>query len=482
LNFKRIIFSIVFGLLTSFGFSQNYEIQGYAPDFVGEKVELFSFQDYVTMTKVKVAEAEVSPVDSLFHLKLENGATFKAYIQIGKTEAPLYVGPKSNYDIYFPAAENQPISFQNQRTDIVFFGLDTTDINYRILQYNQWFDSFVAYHEVSIARGQFLAHLDTFKMYAADAYQDVKDEYFLTYVRYNIGEMEQTFGGSSKSSLRLETFLNYIEPFPVYYENDQYMKFFRGFYSRGFEDYMPTIEAEINVAIEYASPTRLMSVLKQDLFLSNPEIRETVIIDQLGKQYYKRNDQKRNIIIMLDSLANYARYQVNATTAANVKSYLTSLEPGFPAPIISFKKQGQPEAVTWRDFQGKFVYLNFFETWNTQATRDMEIIYDLRQKYGEYVSFISVCTDKKSETFNEFMKAHPTFDWDIYYEGADSELKTDFRIKMVPTYFLIDQSGFIALAPAPTPSPDGEYESIDKTFFYIKKALAPVDYKRIGEP
>ena len=469
-------------LLLLAGQAEATVIRGFAPSFVGEKVELFTYQDYVTMTLVKLGEGVVSEKDSMFQIDVEIGTTISGLIQIGKTEAPMYIAPQTNYEVYFPKAQEQAISFQNLKTEVMFYGLDSTDVNYRILQYNQWFDSYIAYHETEIARGQFLTYLDTFKIYAADAYSHVKDEYFLTYVRFNIAEMEQTFGGNSKSTRRLNTFLNFIDPFPVYYENDQYMSFFRGFYSKNFDDYVPDVEAEINMAIYNASPTRLMSALKKDVFLSRPEIRETVMIDQLGKQYYMRNDQKRNILIMLDSLSNFASTQVNATTAKNVKLYLTSLEPGFPAPQINFVLEEGSDPLTWKSYRGKFVYLNFFETWNDQAKADMEIIKGLRKNYGEYVSFISVCTDEKKSTYDSYIENHSDYGWDIFYEGQSSQLKTDFRVKMVPSYYLIDQSGFIAISPAPSPAPDGEYESIDKTFFYIKKALTEPQYNGIGRP
>lgn len=477
LNLKHIfLLTLLFSLN-----AKATKIKGFAPDFVGQKVELYTYQDYITLTLVKLGEGMVSKEDSLFTIDVEIGTTIKGLLQIGKTEAPLYLAPKTEYEIYFPKAQDQAISFQNLKTEVMFYGLDSVDVNYRILQYNQWFDAYIAYHEQDIARGQFLTYLDTFKIYAAEAYADVKDEYFLTYVRYNIAEMEQTFGGNSKSTNRLNTFLNFIDPFPVYYENDQYMSFFRGFYSKNFDDYVPDVEAEINMAIYNASPTKLMSALKKDVFLSKPEIRETVMIDQLGKQYYMRNDQKRSILIMLDSLSNFASTQVNATTAKNVKLYLTSLEPGFPAPQIKFEVEGK-DPITWKSYRGKFVYLNFFETWNDQAKTDMQIIESLKKKYGEYVSFVSICTDEKRESFDAYMSEHDEFDWDIFYEGQTSEIKLDFRVKMVPSYYLIDQSGFIAISPAPSPAPDGEYESIDKTFFYIKKALTEPQYNGIGRP
>lgn len=482
MQIRLTILFLFVGMIT-FSQEDTFEIQGYAPGFVGKKVELFTYQDYITMTRYKLGEGFVDPKDSVFHIKLNVGSTIKGIIQIEKTEAEMYLAPGTTYMIYFPLAVDQPISFQNQRTDISFVGLDTNDINYRIIQYHQWFDTYVYYHQKSIAGGQFLAYLDTFSMYAADVYKDVKDEYFITYVRYNIAEMQQALGANNRSELRLRTFLTYLQPFPVYYENDQYMKFFKGFYSRKLDEYQPEVETEINLAIMKSSPTILMAAMKKDLFLVNPEIREMVMIDKLGKLFYERYDQKRNILVILDSVAHHAAYPLSATIAKNVMRYITSLEPGFPAPAINLQNERDSmNSVTWKKYEGKFVYLNFFETWNDNGKVDMRIISELKEKYGDYVSFLSVCVDPKKADFDQYLEENPKFDWDIVYLGQDSKLKTDFRVSQTPAYFLIDQSGFIALAPAPTPRPDGEYESIDKTFFYIKKALDPVNGNRIGDP
>jgi hypothetical protein len=39
-----------------------------------------------------------------------------------------------------------------------------------------------------------------------------------------------------------------------------------------------------------------------------------------------------------------------------------------------------------------------------------------------------------------------------------------------PSYVLVDETGFIVAAPALSPMPNGQYETIDKTFYYIKEA------------
>src|SRR5690606_22060553 len=137
----------------------------------------------------------------------------------------------------------QPDGFQTKKTEIVYFNLDSTDINFRIIQYNSWFDMFVAMHQNSIGKANFHTYLDTFKVDVQAAYKDIDDQFFLTYVRYNIAEMDQAF--NTKGETRLNTFLTYIKPFPVYYENDQYMRFVKRFFAEDFGDYVPDIETSI---------------------------------------------------------------------------------------------------------------------------------------------------------------------------------------------------------------------------------------------
>jgi len=458
--------------------AKTYEMVGYAPRFVGQKVTLYTYQDYVTMTKIKLGEGVVSATDSLFHIPLNIKTTVKGIIHIDKTEAEIYLAPETTYDLYFLKAVGQPDGFQTKKTEVVFFGLDTTDINYRIIQYNSWFDMYVSANSDSINTNNFHTFLDTFKTNAAEAYKDIDDEFFLTYVRYNIAEMDQAF--NTKGEQRLNTFLNYIQPFPVYYENDQYMRFLKRFYSEDLNDYNPDTETAIFIALANSSPTQLMKALKQDLFLANPEVRELMMVEKLGKAFYNEPQFRPNILTILDSVSKFGVFRHSATVATNVLTYLTSIEPGFPAPMISLNNPGG-DPVTWDKYRGKFVYFTFFETWNEKALAELKIITELRKKYNEDIAFLSVCTDPTREAFDKFKQENPELAWDIFYVGRDETLMQKYRVNVVPAYFLIDQDGFITMAPAPGPSPDGEYESIDKTFYYIHEALHQQGTVKVGE-
>lgn len=467
---NRSLFVILFLALGLTGFGQN-KLTGFAPDFLGKKVVLYTYQDYVSQSRIEIGEGTVNPADSTFEITYNTNSTIKGVIEIDRTESSLYLAPNTDYEVYFPKSV-EPASYKNAETNLYFNGLDTTDINFRILQYHQWFDMYISYHQEAVAKGGFRAHLDTFKLYAADAYKNYDDPFFITYVRYDIAEMEQTYGGNRKSETRLKTYLEYIESFPVYHENDRYMKFILAFYDKEFREYLPVTEEAIWGAIQEKSPTKLMRAMKGDILLAAPELRELIMIDKLGKAFYREIELRPNIIAVLDSIESHSVYQENASVARNIKSYITSLEPGYPAPAIEIEKAPE-EFVIWQDYKGRYVYFNFFAAWNEESVQDMEIIHRLVTEYGQDISFLSVSTDPDKATFDAFMKEHPEYDWDIYHIGEDQALMNAYKVANVPSYYLIDQEGFISAAPAMPPSPNGEYESIESIFFKIKEALHP---------
>jgi hypothetical protein len=59
----------------------------------------------------------------------------------------------------------------------------------------------------------------------------------------------------------------------------------------------------------------------------------------------------------------------------------------------------------------------------------------------------------------------------MLYYGGDANLLDNYEVFNAPQYVLIDAEGKIVSAPANGPAPNGDYISIDKTFFDLKKKL-----------
>ena len=468
---QKLVYIIVFLCL---GLSAKAtEIIGFAPTFIGKKVELFTYSDYLTMTKVKLAEGVVSATDSSFKLSVDVKQVIKVLIEIENTNADIYLSPNTNYEIYYKPDNNFAQSFASQKAVTYFKNLDTSDINFKILQYQNWFDEYLYVNQTDILTKGIAAYIDTFKRYAYEAYAHENNPYFVNFVRYNIATLEKLKVSAKYRKPKVALYSEYIKPFPVYAFNDQYMSYIKAFYGNSFTTFQNQIQSDIVLAILNSSPSRLMQAMHRDPYFEKDELRELMMVNMLGNAYHTNQYEKENIEVMLDSVVKYAKFQSSGLAARNILKELTKAAPGYPAPNFVFTVDGDTIELT--KMRDEFVYINFFANWNTNSVKDMKLMEELVAKYGEYVTFISFCTDKNISDYEAFRNENPTMSWPIIYVSDHHKILKDYQVATVPYYVLIDQSGFIANAPALSPSPDGLNRTIESTFKFIKTELERID-------
>lgn len=95
---------------------------------------------------------------------------------------------------------------------------------------------------------------------------------------------------------------------------------------------------------------------------------------------------------------------------------------------------------------------------------------ELVKKYGDKVTFISICTDDSIKTYKNYLKANPKYTWSIWYNKAGNDGKTAYdvyNLKAVPAFFFINQFGNLAQSPATAPTQGFEYKL--KALFKPKK-------------
>ncbi|MFK8037093.1 MAG: TlpA family protein disulfide reductase [Crocinitomicaceae bacterium] len=465
---NQIFGYIILLLITGFSAAAT-TIHGFAPEFIGEKVIMYTYSDFLTLNKVVLGEAVVEAKDSSFSIHYEGKRIYKVLLEIENTNAEIYLQPSSHYEIYYKRGKDYANAFGSQKATTYFKNLDTSDINYKVLQYSNWFDEYLYLNQEDILRGGIAPYIDTFKMYAYEAYAKETNPYFVNYVRYNIATLEKLKVGARYRKPKVALYMEYIKPFPVFAFNDQYMDYLKGFYSNNFNSFDNQIQSDIVLAIHHSSPSRLMTAMHRDPYYDKDEIRELMMVRMLGNAYYTNQYKKKNIKVMLDSVADYAKFRSSGLAANNILKEVTSVATGYPAPQFEFEWNG--ESVKLSQYKDKFVYVNFFAKWNTESVKEMLILEELVATYGDYIQFVSFCVDKSEAEYEAFMKEHPNLNWPIVYLGERHEISKEYQVASIPYFILIDQSGFISSAPALSPSPDGLNRTIETTFKFIKSKL-----------
>lgn len=92
-------------------------------------------------------------------------------------------------------------------------------------------------------------------------------------------------------------------------------------------------------------------------------------------------------------------------------------------------------------FQDKVIFLNFWATWCPPCRAEMPSIQKLYNDYKDKIAFVLVTTEKP-ETVHEYFRQE-NFDMPVYYQTYESP--PDLATRSIPTTFIIDRKGSIAL-------------------------------------
>lgn len=446
--------------------AQNITIKGIAPAYVGYAIEAFEYKDYLSKVERLVATTTVEK-DSTFTLRLSSGSTSKILLKAGNNSSFLFVQPNSNYSIFFPDRDKyDPYRPAGNNVEISFFDLDSLDINYKMLSFQRWVDNFMGnnYYKSTTKTQEFIESLDRFKANVEKAYKSDTNTYFKTHVRFSIAGLDNIHHAAERN--RFEKYDFYLKKSPVEYTNETYMEYTTAFYQK----MLPRLSTEANQAVYEAvlksSPTLVMKALGSEYTLSNLRLRELVMIQSLAEEFISGQFPETNILTILDSLGQRSLFKEHEEIAKNLRTRITTLNPGGKAPDFVFIEDGKPTKTLF-NYEKRHVYIHFFDPESEQTSKEIPLIEQLNQMYGKYVQFVSIY--KKADLSDAAKKRVASIKWDVYGLPTSNAIWKNYSVETFPHYTLIDAVGYIVASPALAPTPNGQYETIDKIFFYLKK-------------
>jgi|GEM_PF-432041 len=478
MKLKHILFLfIAFSNGISFGQKEKaVTIKGFAPSYVGKTIRIAEIEDYLSKKELQLGSTTVGN-DSTFQLSFFVKETQKIVVHADRNLTFFYIQPGSVYDVYIPEKDKyEPLRPNGSSIEVTFLDLDSTDINYRILQYQRWSDEFVgSYYYLKNAKPlEFSTKLDEFKTVVEKFYHlsDTSNaglsdpqKYFNTFVRFSVASLDNIQHAAQRNRYEKHDF--YLKHAPVAYRNDAYMGYMNSFYER----MIPRLSAETNnrvyLGLLKSSPTLIMKALGTEYTLINMRIREIVMIKSLSEEFYSKDFPQTNILTVLDSVANHSLFAANAILAKNMIDRLTELAPGGKAPDLVLKADNG-EVITLASLPKKHVYIHFYDPSSQKSTQELELLKKLHDTYKEDVTFITVYPEKayEAETQEKFIKSIP---WATCKTAESNPIWKNYKVATYPMYVLLDGYGYVVAAPALTPLPDGQYQTIDKTFFFIQK-------------
>lgn len=456
---KRLLFLAFFPVFSlicfhSSGFAQPVTLAGSAAGAEGKTIRLFTWGDLITFTEKKVTETVIDTMGN-FSMTFDLPATSYISVAIDLHRSNLYMQPGQTYRMklapinYTDNLEVNPFIL-SQNLEIELINPGDNELNIWINAYDDKYNQFLLDHFNALYLERKKNYLDTFRIQVNGWYRGIDQPYFQDYIRYKTAGLEQIAHAQSEYNLAK----TYLIDQPVLYNNVEYMQFFNNYFTKyitASSDILRKID--LIPIIKGASPyQKLMKTLAADSVLTNVILRELVLMKGLFELFYSNPALQDPIISIFSTISVEGTNTMNRVIAENMKSKVTKLRQGTPAPGFTLTGRKKDQTRSLKDFLGKPVVINFWTTFCQGCLAEMELEVSLFEKYKDQVEFVSICADRYWIKMNYFAMIKPEFAWTLLHFSDNTDLLLDYEVRTYPLYVVIDQEGMIVQAPAPNPS------------------------------
>lgn len=450
-------------LLQSFSFVAQVSIKGIAVN-PGSKFQIGMKTDYISNEEV-ILEETISDSLGRFNFSVDLKNIEKLFIKNGNLIGYLYAQPKGKYYIEFSNSGFSKFGSENE-VELVFIQLDTLDINYKILTFEHWLDQSlnILYPLKEKNSGEFLNEVKKFRSAVNDIYKAENNLFFLDYVKYTLGmniEELQDFASPSE----IDKFSFYLEDIPIKWRNDKFFGFVSNFYDKYFYQQSLEKRQEFMHLIEIGNVKPLLNILENDDLIGSAQLAEVMCIYMLSDLYFDRVIPRNTI---LNFLYNFSKLEIDSeitSVAQRLFNKLNVLDAGDKLPLYTLKNTDLTQ------LGGKPIYIQFFNPSNKKCIAELAAMKKLYKNYGAYIHFLTIYEEQSS-----FSKLENTYldqiTWDKTSAEANHPIWKDLNVSGFPYYVYVLPNQIIANINTLSPSPNGEYETIEKTLFEYKRLIA----------
>jgi len=364
----------------------------------------------------------VSP-DSMgiFNVQLDLQAISTLQICGSNKCAMPYAQPKGRYLIELPLEEAQTYYNQDmQEIELLFYQLDSTDINYRILGFEAWMDNYIAdiYQLKDIRSNEFILKVLAFKAETAAVYGNETNAFLRDYIKYSVGLTIDNFsvaGGPSKE--------------------DKY------------EFYLQTDSLDA-----------LIAALRQDPYIYNSSWAEFVALQLIIESEQTKRIAKDLSLALLRSLSIQGT-QVGLREAARFQlQQLSKLSDGEIWDAAQLSKE-----FGFSIASQQYVYLHHYIPGNQKCIAEMAALKRLAERYKNKVQIITFYPSELTWTTAD-NRAFDGAKWQRVALPSTAETWTQFSWTSAPAYILLDPQLKVLYLNALGPLPNARTQTIDLIF------------------
>ena len=464
----KLIVAIALFCIPFIADAQKTVLFGTNPTYRGQTINVYSCSDYISGTKKLVGSAEADSAGN-FRIEIDIDRTCRLTLDLGRMSGILYADTSMTYNIVLPDFRPKTkgdILNPYFEPDEFLVGIKNPD-RYNI---NMYVDMFDYYYEELLERNYYTlfkkpvpAAVDSIIGEIEHSFDTIPNEFFRTYREYKYAWLKFV------SYMRDWRYMSreYFDGHQVAYENPAYMDLFNQMFTNFLKFYMNTREGErIYSDIALAkSPVKAKQTLSNSLAITNDTLQEMVLLKGIHDALYDCYFTTNSLLIALDSIKSTSKIQQHRQIAQNIEQKNQIARVGTMAPEFCLADTaGVFRSVD--EYKGKYVYLNFVSIDNYTCVQDLEQLKLLNEKTKGVMDVVSIAIDDDFDSVKKMFKRNGS-NWTLLDVKGDKSVVDRYKVKVYPSYFLIDTDGTLCMSPAISPSED--FESRFKQIFQSRQ-------------
>lgn len=455
--------------------AQHTLIKGNAPSYSGKEIALFIYPDPATNMPVTLAKKTVA-TDGNFQFSIPLSEPTPLNLDLGKFNGIMVAQPGKTYAITLPAYQEMLPEEANSpffKPKTYWLGLPQTpktDLNFRerdfIRDYNLEINANLQdiYQKASLETARKIEHkLDSI-------YPDNGDDYFETTKQYYFAELNYLIN-QRKPHKVAETYFNNR---PVKWQNKKYREMFQLLFTNFLHKTSLSVkEPHLAQLVNNGQYMPLVNYFTNKGY--RKEFAELICIKGLNDGYHASSFSKEHIRNALRQATTQASDKALQKVAQTFLNRIEETMKGATAPTFNLTN-ANGEQRQLADFKEKFIYLIFFRSNSAQSVKDLDQLKLVQQRFKDVLVLVSIAIDDDFASAKALWK-EKNCTWDLLDGSNRQELQKAYRVKTVPTYYLIDPQGKLTLTPAPSVA-EGFQPSFVREFRNYDQERKRKDYKK----
>lgn len=373
-----------------------------------------------------------------------------------------YVQPNGRYIIELPDDAGIPSLAAQKEVELLFYKLDTFDINYRILGFEAWMDQYVSeiYQLKDLRSNEFISKIRAFKNETAAVYNQDSSVFLKDYIKYSVGLTIDNFsviGGPTKE----DKFSFYLSEDTLNYKQPKLLEYARAFYQNYFDQLDQTNRNLATLALSNLDYRQLIAAFEADPYIHNTTWAEFVAFLSISELQQNQKISAAMATTFYGHFASNAQQNDLRKAAQHHVIKLNRLKVGKQVSYNYLSAQLQT------NLPNKIICLHFFQPGNQKCISEIAALQKVAERHQDVLQIITIYPSQNSWSKAD-TKAFEKVKWPLIGLNPDDTLWDLLSFQSAPSYILLDRNQVVRFMPALGPIPNGSGQTMDTQILQLK--------------